>query len=298
MMQQKHAYLIMAHNNFYCLEKLVRLLDDARNDIFIHIDAKIQNFDFIHFRNLCKNANLIYTTKRINVQWGTHNQVKAEMLLFQTAVDHNTYHYYHLLSGSDLPLKTQNEIHDFFEQTQECFITIHDSFTQYDYQRISRYHGIFGHGSVWRNKLNAYSAFVQEKLKVDRIGRLQGLILKRGWNWVSLPHCAVELLIKRRNFIQKLTRYTLCADEVYKQVVLLNSDCETIKICGDSSSLRLVDWKRGDGKHPHIFTIEDYDMLSCSSMLFARKFDEKVDKQIIDMLFNRIIMKQQAEAQP
>ena len=36
----KHAYLILAHNNFNQLKKLINLLDDIDNDIFIHIDEK------------------------------------------------------------------------------------------------------------------------------------------------------------------------------------------------------------------------------------------------------------------
>lgn len=39
---QKHAYLIMSHNDFYILEKLLRLLDDRRNDIYVHIDKKVK----------------------------------------------------------------------------------------------------------------------------------------------------------------------------------------------------------------------------------------------------------------
>ena len=36
----KHAYLIIAHDNFYTLEKLIKSIDDSRNDIYIHIDKK------------------------------------------------------------------------------------------------------------------------------------------------------------------------------------------------------------------------------------------------------------------
>ena len=53
---EKHAYLIIAHNNFYILEKLLRLLDDERNDIYIHIDKKVNNFDFDYFGDLCKKS--------------------------------------------------------------------------------------------------------------------------------------------------------------------------------------------------------------------------------------------------
>ena len=49
---QKHAYMIIAHNEFDLLEILVRLLDDPRNDIYVHIDAKVKDFDFKSFQAL------------------------------------------------------------------------------------------------------------------------------------------------------------------------------------------------------------------------------------------------------
>lgn len=36
----KHAYLIIAHNEPYLLETLVNLIDDERNDIFIAVDKR------------------------------------------------------------------------------------------------------------------------------------------------------------------------------------------------------------------------------------------------------------------
>ena len=56
---KKHAYLIMAHNNFYVLNKLILLLDDERNDIYIHIDKKVKEFDFDVFKKICKKENII-----------------------------------------------------------------------------------------------------------------------------------------------------------------------------------------------------------------------------------------------
>ena len=34
----KHAYLILAHNEFVILERLIQAIDDERNDIYIHFD--------------------------------------------------------------------------------------------------------------------------------------------------------------------------------------------------------------------------------------------------------------------
>jgi hypothetical protein len=44
---------------------------------------------------------------------------------------------------------------------------------------------------------------------------------------------------------------------------------------------RCIDFKRGDGAHPYIFRISDYDYLKNSGMNFARKFELDVDSEII-----------------
>ena len=38
----KHAYLILAHNEFGLLQTLICYLDDERNDIYVHIDRKVK----------------------------------------------------------------------------------------------------------------------------------------------------------------------------------------------------------------------------------------------------------------
>ena len=39
----KHAFLIIAHNEYPVLEVLLSMLDDERNDIYLHIDNGLQN---------------------------------------------------------------------------------------------------------------------------------------------------------------------------------------------------------------------------------------------------------------
>ena len=43
-MHGKHAYLIMTHADEYLLQVLISMLDDKRNDIYIHADSKWVNF--------------------------------------------------------------------------------------------------------------------------------------------------------------------------------------------------------------------------------------------------------------
>ena len=43
---KKHAYLIIAHNNFEQLKNLIHALDDTRNDIYVHIDKKASVYKY------------------------------------------------------------------------------------------------------------------------------------------------------------------------------------------------------------------------------------------------------------
>jgi hypothetical protein len=36
----RHAYLIMAHNDLFCLNHLLKALDNSDNEIYLHLDKK------------------------------------------------------------------------------------------------------------------------------------------------------------------------------------------------------------------------------------------------------------------
>lgn len=283
----KHAYLIMTHGNFKILEKQLRLLDDQRNDIFIHVDKKVKDFDFNYFSGICQDAYVQFAKKRIDVKWGGVTQVLTELLLFEEASE--SYHrYYHLLSGVDLPLHCQEYIHAFFEQENREFIVClkEDRLNKWDYQRLSRYR-LSSKIHPWiLAKINA----LQETVHIDRLKKYN-LSFTRGRNWCSLTHDAVRYLIENKKMIKRMTRFSVCADEVYKQLLLCNSSfVEMIYMGenGDTDDLRLVDWTRRVKDSPHTFTVEDYDMIIKSPNFFARKFDEKTDMCVVEMIYNKV----------
>lgn len=113
----KHAYLIMAHNNFDFLNRELRLLDDERNDIYIHIDKKagiVNKPSILH--GITRSRVSFIPRKKIN--WAGYSGIQCELDLLREAVKHEEYAYYHLLSGADLPLKSKQDIFDFFDAHQ------------------------------------------------------------------------------------------------------------------------------------------------------------------------------------
>lgn len=110
----RHAYLIIAHKNFDQLIKLISLLDYQYNDIYIHIDRKSKGYNTEKLISTAKESN-IYISSIYNVYWGSFEIVQTELFLLKEATKRK-YDYYHLISGLDLPIKSNKYIYDFFEK--------------------------------------------------------------------------------------------------------------------------------------------------------------------------------------
>jgi hypothetical protein len=65
----KHAFLVMAHNNFEILHKTLQLLDSMDNDFFIHVDKKAVGFNCEEILVGLKESN-VYFIERTDVTWG------------------------------------------------------------------------------------------------------------------------------------------------------------------------------------------------------------------------------------
>ena len=110
----KNAYMIMAHNNWKQLKILIRLLDDENNDFYIHIDKSVKIPDIQDIKKQARYSDIIFTN-RIRVKWGGYGTINASMILLEEAVKKG-YDYYHLMSASDLPLKSNEEINKFLKE--------------------------------------------------------------------------------------------------------------------------------------------------------------------------------------
>lgn len=64
----KFAYLIIAHNEPVIFDRLVHLLDDERNDIYVHVDSRSDEGLFTGV-SLSK-ANIYFMPQRRQVYWG------------------------------------------------------------------------------------------------------------------------------------------------------------------------------------------------------------------------------------
>ena len=287
----KHAYCIIAHNEPEVLEVLLEMIDDERNDIYLLIDSKT-DISIYHDLKVYK-SNLFYVP-RLDIRWGDISQVEAEFLLFGTAYKQK-YSYYHLLSGVDLPLKSQDYIHDFFsENAGKEFVGF--AYTEENakdlYWKTSRYHILCRYLKNGNKFADCFFKYIRCSFlliqKMFSFERKYDLELKKGVNWVSITHEFCGYLLSKKDYVLKHFRYIPCVDEIFLQTILWNSSFKSnvFDITKDfGSCLREIDWERGN---PYIWKEEDFSYLIKSDNLFARKFSS-VDKRIVLMLRDFIL---------
>ena len=288
----RHAYLIMAHNEWELLNTLLSLIDDPRNDIFLHIDKKVKTMPDLYQP---KHSNLYFTHKRYDVRWGDVGQVHSEMHLFRTAFEHGPYQYYHKLSGVDLPIKTQDYIHDFFDKHEGKefigFFTL-TNFIKGDIERkrrryyfLMRWNYRTPFVAKWKvtlAKIVRHAALkIQDILHVDRGNELT---FRTGHNWVSLTGDAVKYLLDQEDFINRRFAHTTCGDEMYKHSILISNPEIRERIFdledGIHSCMRFIDFNRASAEQkrrgePYTWQDGDTEELLKSEYLFARKFSSK-----------------------
>ena len=221
----KHAYLIIAHNQFRSLIELVSVLDDKRNDIYIHFDKKVKDLPDLH----TQFSNLIVLDNRINVIWGDVSQIKTEYVLFEAAsASGEDYAYYHLISGTHFPLKSNNDLHEWFAGFNGACVFRHEPISDDEVQmRFGLYHFFLKH-LIDKNKfVNKFYhlgwrglLWVQKALGIRRD---TSFIRGKASNWCSLSDDAVKLLLSKEKEVLHHFRRSFCGDEFFVPSVLEDS---------------------------------------------------------------------------
>lgn len=283
----RHAYLILAHDNFDFLQILISLIDDIRNDIFVHIDAKVKELPKLE----TKYSELFIIYNRIDVRWGHVSQIECECNILETAYNTNrNYSYYHLISGVDLPIKSQDYIHSFFEKYNgKEFVGFNRSIglDKEITRKVKRYH-IFDKDFRSNNKakriLRAIFIKMQELIGFKRYRKIK---FQKGTNWFSITGLLAQEIISNKGKILKMYRNSFCADEIFLHTLAWNGrfmkrfyDVENEA----NGCMREIGWKDGELID---FTIKDIELLKKSDKIFARKFDVS-DKELVSEIINLV----------
>ncbi|MCR4436803.1 MAG: beta-1,6-N-acetylglucosaminyltransferase [Clostridiales bacterium] len=296
------AYLILAHKSPNQLKRLVARLSSENSHIFIHLDNKTVNvLDYFSIANEVKNVYFI--ANRVIVNWGAYSMVQATLNGLQQIMDTGIpFDYIHLLSGEDYPIKPNSYIQDFFNRNKGAEFLSYSAFPTPDLpgggmDRIEYYYD-FDNPDTSYNSPN-YDVYERE-MKQKGIKRkfIEGMKPYHGSQWWSLTANCIRYVLKtvgENSEITNFYRYSKFSDEQFFQTIIMNSEFSKKVI---NNGLRYIDWRNVDIKdidwvnsppHPKILTTMDFPLLYKSPALFARKFDEKVDSNILNMIDEKLL---------
>lgn len=263
----KQAYLITAYNNFDHLESLLSFLDDPDAWFYVYVDAKVAIPDSLL---KIKTANPLEILHSRRVEWGDQSQILTELELFAKAYENSEIEWFHLISGTDFPLRRAKDLLTFYEEAVDvdCFMES-EPIPEHLSARVEIYHfGVRRQSELGKTALMIQSKFraFQRRIGIRRRSPVKGGFMY-GSNWVDLRRKAVRMLLDESESIRRTTRYTQIANEIYKQTFLQDRG---LRIVNDN--LRYIDWSACQPS-PKSLTPEDYDAVMNSGKLFARKFD-------------------------
>lgn len=294
----KHAYLIMAFSEYEQLKMLIEMLDYPSNDIYVHIDKKSPKLSVEYLKE-----NVVYSDihlfREYRIFWGHYSQAACELFLLEQALN-KEYDYIHLLSGSDLPLCGQQEIHRFFDENQgKEFVRYFDaSFPKNSEPWIKYYHPLQKYLRISKNKAVNRSIEAIEKclIKLQEligINRLKNIDcqFQKGTNWFSITGEFAKYVVGKRSWIERVFTNTRSSDEMFLQTVLCNSEYDANRFektyeTDGLTGIRYIDWNRGK---PYTFNIQNYQELMDCGFLFARKFSISKDRMIVEKLHDYIV---------
>ena len=187
-----------------------------------------------------------------------------------------------------MPLKTPDEIDRFFTEKS---IWNHMKFVENDFNRTSYRMGckhFFVDNRFYRNSralhfLDKIIAKIQLPFRDKKRFYYHSALF-------SFDRRMCEFLMNSKDIIDEKYKYSFMADESLFGTIIKNSSfANDINTDRDT---RYIDWERRVGSSPHTFTIQDkmqlMDAMNNKQYLFARKFSENKDLNIVNIIFDEL----------
>ena len=167
----KIAYCILCHKFNKTLKNCIELLKNNNCDIYIHVDKKSNIEDFKELEN-----KTIFIKNRVSISWGHYSLIEG-MLELLSSTKNREYDYIFLLSGDELPLKTNEYIEKFLEKNNgQEFIDIKECPINFIERRIKRISSIIDckrDKNFIEKKYSKFMRAFRKMLKIDILNIFQ-----------------------------------------------------------------------------------------------------------------------------
>lgn len=279
----KVCYLILAHNNFVHLERLLKALDDEyAASFYIHIDKKVK----IKPTLVESKAKIISSS--FDIRWGTFSMVEATLALLSHGLNNNPEaDYYILLSGVDYPIRSKQYLGKLLSRGKEYIDIAPAPIYHKPMDRFCYYYFNYD-----RRNLKYYNPkfLLEVILKKIHVKRKIPFKLYAGTQWFALTKDCVKYILKT---VEEDKRYinffshSLVPDEAFFQTIIGNSPFAD----NTATSLVYTDWNvpvpPAIIKEKHIRYLEENDGFQTEygycRPYFARKFEDNSELIIRDI---------------
>lgn len=287
---KNHVFLMLVHKEPSLFSRIIRKLEKENHYFIVNVDNKTT--DFPQYLDAVKNLpNVFFLSDRINVYHGGMSMIYAELSLLREAMSHNIdYDYFHLISGQDYPLRSNELFDDFFENNDHSYMCFdygeQKIVMEKLYKKFANHYHFPDSPSIWARLYKKFRIHYVLALFVHRkpIENYTG-----GWQWFSWHKSVAKYVLDYVDLnprVLKRYEHTASPDEHLFPSILDNL-CDKLKI-EKQNPLRYVSWKAyrpvGTSYRPYDLSEEDYDRVINSKAFFCRKVDEKTSSRLLDMI--------------
>jgi len=272
------AHLILTYTNPHQTERMIKSMMHADFDFYIHVDKKYDINPHLFLKDL---PNVYFINDRVNVKWAGFDTVIATFKCIKEIVASDIeYSFINFLSGQDYPLKSANQLADFFKQNEgKEFLSYRD--IKNDWKegsiRMEKYF-LANYNFKGKNRLEKIINYFMPTRKLPYGLHPYG----KSMFWMLSPETAMYVVNKVENDKKLMNFFSLCwgSDEFVFQTILLNSSFKE-KIVNETH--RYIDWSLG-GASPKVLNENDFEEIKKSNMLFARKVDGIKSSKLLDLI--------------
>lgn len=291
---QRTAYVLQIHKNPNQVNMFInQLISEGQADVYVHIDNK--NYEKLN-KKIVKSPNVKVLQQSVDCEWGDISQVNATLLLLREVLESkHQYDFVCLRSGQDLLVK--EGFKDFLSDNKgKIFMTFRNiekeglGLVKIKWPKITRRRYTTAHPiRIYRRiLLDFYNKGINISPNTNKWPKEYSIY--KGSQWFTVPYEVAKYMIEfldENEWYYRFFEHSLVPDESFFHTLIMNSPYKSDVV---NNNLMFLKWGEtlSDRNSPQDLTSKDLSLIEKSNQYFARKFDENIDKSVVEYFFNKV----------
>jgi hypothetical protein len=282
------AYCMLVYKNPEQVSRLIESVYSPSDFFYVHVDKRNEDMlrkygrrPWRQWEGLLPKQTNVFLDSTYKTPRSSFKVVEAVLNVMDRCRGSH-YDYFVNLTGQCYPIKPLSKIRDELKKRSVAYMRFwklpspHWEGENGGLDRIHYYHVATGDERCW--------------IRIPRLNRTLPYGLQPyggGWMFI-LPRRFVEYILdyaSNHPEIMSFYKYCWMPGEMFFQTIIMNS---TLKCDVVNDHRWYVRWS-GRSSHPLVLRKEDFNELTQSDRLFARKFDITVDTDILDLIDREIL---------